>query len=180
MKKTLLFIATLALLATACNNKKEGKSNVVFDENHMISNECWMKLKPSVVAENENFGEEAFNNEVFKFNIDDKDAFYSISVTLCYDTSLYREKSFPLVVKFFNEENERHGINPTIRLIENNGTRRGQTVGKYCTITEVIDSYRQYNTAGTYTYYLRQGTSNYELHGISSVGLKVEKVNQVK
>ncbi len=132
---------------------------VLIDETKMFENGCWMRFEPAE----------------FKVDIDDIDKNYNIAVTLRYDTSKYTEKSLPLVIDYFADSNELRNFSSSVRLIDKNGRRRGELIGEYCTVCDTIDRYRMYNKAGTYTYRIKQKTSRYELYGITSFGLKIEK-----
>ena len=151
MKKIILLTTTI--LCLSCGNK------VLIDETKMFDNGCWMRFEPAE----------------FKVDIDDIDDNYNIAVTLRYDTSIYTEKSLPLVVDYFADSNELRNFSSRVRLIDKKGHRRGELLGEYCTVSDTIDRYRMYNKAGTYTYRIKQKTPRYELYGITSFGLKIEK-----
>ncbi len=153
MKKTLLVSLTLMLLCAAC-----GKKNIIDDTRSFAGNR-WMRFEP----------------EVFKVDIKNTDKQYIITTTLTYDTTVFNANELPLVVDFFADSNEMHNFTPTLRLKNADGTRRGQTIGALCSVTDTIDRLRSFNKAGDYTYRIKQRTSKYEIYGISSVTLHVEK-----
>ncbi len=159
MNKNILYIAIILaifLIASSCNKK------TIIDENHSFKNDTWMRFEP----------------EVFLVPITNNDIPYCLTVTLRYDTSLLTAKELPLVVDFFLDSNELHNITPTLRLRERNGKLRGETLDRYCTVVDTLDRFRMYSKNGTYTYRIKQRTPKYEIGGITSFGLKVEKVSR--
>lgn len=139
------------LLLTSCGKK------VLIDETHEFNNNCWLRFEP----------------ETFMFDVNDTDKSKCVSVTLRYDTSLYTNEVLPLVVDFFIDSTEKHNIAPSIRLRDAKGMLRGTAIGKFCTVTDTIDSRRIYNAQGRYTYKIKQRTSKFEIYGISSLNFKV-------
>ena len=153
MRRKTFTILTLALTLFGC-----GKS-VSIDETHFFKNNCWMRFEP----------------EVFIANINNTDDYYNIYVTLKYDTNFLTTSTLPITVNFYADSNEKHNIMPELRLRDKKGQLRGTTIENYCTVTDTIERLRLYNTKGDYTYKISQRTSKYELHGVSSIGLKIEK-----
>ena len=147
------FIAAALLMISACSSKP------VADETHMFNNNCWLRFEP----------------EVFTADITDSDRPYIISLTLTYDTARFKASEMPLVVDFFADSNEMHNFTSRIRLRDKRGNLRGETIGQYCSVTDTIDSYRIFNRPATYTYRIKQGTSKYEIYGMSKLNMKVSK-----
>ena len=153
MMKKAFTVLTLALTLLGC-----GKS-VSIDETHFFKDNCWLRFEP----------------EVFVADINNTDDYYNICVTLKYDTNFLTTNTLPITVNFYADSNERHNIMPELRLRDRKGKLRGSTIEKYCTVTDTIERLRLYNTKGAYTYMISQRTSKYELHGVSSLSLKIEK-----
>lgn len=154
MKKTLLVSLTLMLLCAAC-----GKKNIIDDTRSFAGNR-WMRFEP----------------EVFKVDIKNTDKQYIITTTLTYDTTVFNANELPLVVDFFADSNEMHNFLPSMKLRNRNGSPRGTMLAQFHTVTDTIDRCRTFNKPGTYTYRIKQGTSKYELNGISSLNLKVSEL----
>lgn len=154
MKKTLLVSLTLMLLCAAC-----GKKNIIDDTRSFAGNR-WMRFEP----------------EVFKVDIKNTDKQYIITTTLTYDTTVFNANELPLVVDFFADSNEMHNFLPSMKLRNRNGAPRGTMMAQFHTVTDTIDRCRTFNKPGTYTYRIKQGTSKYELNGISSLNLKVSEL----
>ncbi len=152
MRKILIMIAA-AMVFAACGKK------VIVDQTVGLENDCWLRFEPAK----------------FSVPIKNIDKSYAISITMRYDTSRFAGNELPLLVDFFADSNEMHNFTPTLRLKNADGTRRGQTIGALCSVTDTIDRLRSYNKAGDYTYRIKQRTSKYEIYGISSVTLHVEK-----
>jgi gliding motility-associated lipoprotein GldH len=157
MKRTTLTLLTLSLLLLASCGKK-----VVLDETHNFKDETWMRFEP----------------ENFSLPIENNDHIYRVCVTLRYDTSRLDYKSLPLVVNYFVDSMELHNFMPEIRLRDRNGKLRGEVYDHYCTVSDTIDRYRLYNRPGTYTYSIKQRTSKYSISGLTSITLKVERVEK--
>ncbi|MBP5326665.1 MAG: hypothetical protein J6Y98_01965 [Bacteroidales bacterium] len=153
MRKIILIIAA-ALVFGACGKK------VIVDQTIPFENDCWLRFEPAL----------------FSVPIKDIDKNYAVSVTLKYDTSRLSGNELPLLVDFFADSNEMHNFTPTMRLKSADGTRRGQTIGALCSVTDTIDRLRSFNKPGTYTYRIKQRTSKYEIYGISSITLHIEKI----
>ena len=135
-----------------------GKKTLI-DETHNFKNNCWLR----------------FNPEVYRFDVNNTNDSHCIALTLRYDTNVFNASELPLVVDFFIDSNEMHNFFPTLRLRDAKGSLRGTAIGNYCTVTDTIDSRRIYNNKGSYTYRIKQGTSKYELYGISSLTLTVTR-----
>ncbi len=154
MKKTLLVSLTLMLLCAAC-----GKKNIIDDTRSFAGNR-WMRFEP----------------EVFKVDIKNTDKQYIITTTLTYDTTVFNANELPLVVDFFADSNEMHNFLPSMKLRNRNGSPRGTMLAQFHTVTDTIDRCRTFNKPCTYIYRIKQGTSKYELNGISSLNLKVSEL----
>jgi len=118
-----------------------------------------------------------FEPEAFQFDIRDIDACYNVYLTVCYDTTRIQMDKMPFVVDFYTDSNELHNYIYTMRFHDRKGQRKGLISGNYCTVTDTIDRYRFYNREGNYTYRIKQGTTRFELPGISSVAFKVEEAD---
>lgn len=154
MKLRLLTIITVAILSASCG------SRTVLDETKPFTNNCWMRFEPV---------------EFTTPKVDPNKA-YRISLTLRYDTTKIRGNELPLLVMFYADSNEHHTITPDLQLRDKKGTLLGNTVAQYCTVSDTIDYYRRFSHAEPYTYKIKQRTSKYELYGIASISMKVEKL----
>lgn len=152
--KKLFLLLTIAVLFASCGKR------VLTDEAHGMPDDTWMRFEP----------------EAFAVEVSNIDVPYLITMTLKYDTTRFTDEALPLVVEFFADSNARHTLFPEIRLINRAGDRRGTVVDRFCTVVDTLDRCRLFNEAGRYTYRIKQRTSKYEIHGITSVGLKVEKI----
>lgn len=152
MKHKLLII--ISLLAVSCG------THTVLDETKPFANNCWKRFEP------------------VEFTIPkvDSDKAYRISLTLRYDTTKLTGKMLPTLIMFYADSNEHHTITPDLELCNQKGQRQGKTVGQYCTVTDTIDYYRRFSHSAPYTYKIKQRTSKYELYGVSSIQMKVEKL----
>ena len=154
MKIRLLSFCIICFLAMSCGTR------TVLDETHQFSNNCWKRFEPTE----------------FTIPAVNPDNAYRISLTLRYDTTKLTTKELPMIIKFFADSNERHTIMPDFQLRDQKGRLLGQTVGQYCTVSDTIDHYRKFSHAAPYLYSIKQGTSKYELYGIASLQMTVEKL----
>lgn len=154
MKHKLLAIIAISFLAVSCGTK------TVLDETKPFANNCWKRFEP------------------VEFTIPkvDTDKAYRISLTLRYDTTKLTGKMLPMLITFYADSNERHTITPDFELCDKLGKRYGKTVGQYCTVSDTIDYYRRYSHAEPYVYKIKQRTSKYELYGIASLQMTVERL----
>ncbi len=153
MKKTVVLFFIVAMLCVSCGKR------VLIDETHQFANDTWMRFEP----------------EMFKVKVNNTDKGYVVTATLKYDTAILSGDVLPLLLDFYIDSTELHNFTPSIRLIDKKGVRRGTTIGQYCTVTDTLDRYRIYNQTGDYTYRIKHRTSKYELFGVISFGLKIEK-----
>ena len=141
----------VALAFASCGKK------TLIDETCNFDNNCWLRFEPAE----------------FKVPVNDTENSNIVTVTMRYDTSMLEGEALPLVVNFFIDSSELHNFTPAIRLRDKKGNLRGQSLGKYCIVTDTIDRIRTYNSKGLYTYQIKQGTSKYELYGVTSLNLKI-------
>lgn len=134
-------------------------NNVLLDETHSLPDNKWLRFEP----------------EEFHFEVSDINACYNLSITVNYDTTLLTDRTLPLSVDYFSDVNEQHHLTRDIPLIDHQGNRRGDVLGRYCTISDTIGRYQVFNRKGEYTYRIKQRTSRYEMNGVSSINLKVVK-----
>lgn len=151
--KRLLMLSVLTVLFVSCGRK------VLLDETHQFDNDTWLRFEP----------------EVFNVKVNNTENGYLITATLKYDTNRISGEVLPLLVDFYIDSTELHNFTPEIRLFDRRGFRRGTTIGQYCTVNDTLDRYRVYNKTGDYTYRIKHRTSKYELYGVTSLGLKIEK-----
>lgn len=148
---TILFVLG-GLLCSSCNK-------TLIDDTHNLNNSKWMR----------------FEAQQFQFNVKNTDDCYHIVLTVNVDTSIYTERTLPLVVNMTSEGGETRMFYSNIKLKDKKGNRFGTLVGNYQTASTRIRSYMFFNHKGQQTIAIKQGTSKYELPGIASVNLRVEK-----
>lgn len=159
MRNTTITLAILlaGLCLAGCGKK------MLLDETHNFPDSKWLRFEP----------------EEFLFEVSDIDACYNLTVTVSYDTTVLTDRMLPLSVDYFSDPNEQHHLTRDIVLVDRQGVRRGEVLGQFCTITDTIGRYQMFNRKGEYTYRVKQRTSRYEMGGISSLGLKVEKAVKI-
>ena len=136
-------------------------SRVICDEDHSFENNTWMRFEP----------------ETFNFHIKNTDDCYNIIATLKVDTNQFHYKDLPLVVNMSSENGDQRMFYSHIALTDKEGKQMGETIGCYQTVKAKMREYVFFNTTGAQTIEVKQGTSKYELPGIVSFGIKVEKAS---
>ena len=152
--KHLVPVILATLFFCSCNK-------VVLDETHTFENNTWMRFEP----------------ESYQFNIRNIDDCYDIIATLKVDTNQFFYKDLPLVVNMNSANGDQRMFYSHVALTNKSGKRQGETIGCYQTVTTKMREYVFFNTSGEQTVEVKQGTSKYELPGVVSFGLKVEKAS---
>ncbi|MBP5677152.1 MAG: hypothetical protein J6W88_01490 [Bacteroidales bacterium] len=152
LKKSLFLITFSFILFTSCGNKGN------FDEERTFSGNIWNRFTP----------------ESFDVNIPNTNNYYNIDVTVAIDTNIYRYDQFPLNVNLYSPQNEHRYFQSFIALKEK-GRWRGEVSDGYRIVTGRVRSYFSFNHEGTHRVELGQATSQYDLEGIHSVRLTLDK-----
>lgn len=151
MKKLLIAMMGVCLLCS-CNNKK------IIDEKHTFDRNIWNR----------------FTMEEFSFNVPNIDDYYNIDIMVAVDTLRYRYDMVPLAVNLISPDGERRRILTSVALKEKDRWR-GEMQDGYRTAQGRTRSYFSFNKKGEYHMEVGQQTSQYDLEGIHSVAVKIEK-----
>ena len=156
MKKILTTIAiAITFIMSGCTDK------VVFEEKHNFPNSTWMRFNP------ENF-------EVEIKNINDC---YDIYFTATVYTNVIRINNLPLVVNIEDSEGSRRVFMSDIIFQNKKGESMGKTLGSFVEYTAKAREYFYFNSKGIHKFSIKNSTQFYELKGIASIGMKIEKSN---
>lgn len=119
-----------------------------------------------------------FEPEEFIVNVPSEEDYYNIEMTICLDTNIFKGKEFPLVVNMISSEGEQRMFDAHIPLFNfKEGGRIGTFEKTFQTSSNLVRKYLSFNRKGDFKLQIKQGTSKYELHGIKSIGVKVEKAD---
>lgn len=119
-----------------------------------------------------------FEPEEFIVNVPSEEDYYNIEMTICLDTNIFKGKEFPLVVNMISSEGEQRMFDAHIPLFNfKEGSRIGTFEDTFQTSSNIVRKYLSFNRKGDFKLQIKQGTSKYELHGIKSIGVKVEKAD---
>lgn len=158
MKKHRLTPIAALLLASmtfiSCGKK------VILDETRTFSNDTWMRFQP----------------EHFDVTPASTDDCYNFLVTVTLDTARYRENGLPVMMELESPDHERRTLFSTI-LLRND---RGSWMGEFgddglLTVTKMVRQYYFFSSTATHSLNLGQRTSKYEIHGIRSLNLHIER-----
>lgn len=158
MKK--LYIAIMgALLLGACGG------NMLVDESRTFAGGVWNR----------------FNPEKFTINVGNADNYYNIDLEVVVDSALMRDRQLPLTVNLYSPEGERRMFYAYIPLVENNRWKGEPLPGRQRDglrlVRQCIRPFFTFNSKGTYRMEIGQATSQYDLEGVESLRLTVEKTS---
>lgn len=155
MKK--LFTLSLIALMFFCSCNK----STLFEEEHTFSNNTWFRLEP----------------EHFTINANNTDDCYNFLFCVTIDTARYRESALPIMMEIESPDHEKRTLFSTILLRNNEGQYLGDfdNQGHLC-VTQTIRQFYFFNTKGDHSVNIGQRTTKYEIHGIQSIKLKLDKV----
>ena len=115
-----------------------------------------------------------FTPEAFTVGIDNAENFYHLDITVAVDTLRYRYKEVPLAITLASPAGEQRRFTTTVQLKEN-GRWRGEMKDGYRTATARVRSYFSFNRDGKHQMEVGQQTSQYDLEGIHSIRVHIEK-----
>ena len=156
MKKIFLILSlAVIVLFSACSD------NVVFDQKHNFAGSTWMR----------------FEAEDFDVNINNTEDCYDIYFSVVVDTNVLKLKNIPLVVNIADEEGGRRTFMCDVPFKNKKGEFAGKSMGNFIEVTGKAREYFYFNTKGIHKFSVKNATQYYELKGISSIALKIEKSN---
>lgn len=153
MKYRIITLLCAVALLAACH-----RGNTIFDQTHTLDGNRWNRFTP----------------EEFQIPIHNVEDYYNIDFTVSVDTALYRYGEFPVMVILTSPGGEERQFFHTIMLREN-GRWRGETRDGYRTVQGRVRSYFTFNHKGTHTMAVSHTTSQYDLEGIHSLQVSIEK-----
>lgn len=142
-----------ALLAAGCT------SNTIVDEERTFNADVWNRFTP----------------EVFEVDIANAEDYFNIDFTVSVDTAHYRYTNVPLTVNLYSPDGERRMFYATVYLQENGRWRGEAAEGGRRTVGQRIRSFFSFNKSGRYRLEVGQATSQYDLEGVHSIGVYIER-----
>ena len=139
------------------------KSNVIFEEVTNFANQKWLRQEA----------------KSFNVNIDNIDDCYNIYFTMEIDTNSVRDKNFPLVVNLYSANGERRMFYSYLHLRNEKGTWLVPLEGSKLMVDQRIKEYFFFNSLGEHRLEIGQGTDRYEIKGVESFGVRIEKAELV-
>ena len=140
-----------SLLFASCGSK------VVLDEERTFSS-TWNRFTP----------------QEFELTIPNADLYFHVDYTVTVDTATFRYDRLPLIVDIHSADGTHRHISPTITLKEN-GRWKGQQDGPNRVVSARVHNYFTFNQKGTYSYQVKQGTSQYDLEGVRAFHVRIEE-----
>ena len=153
-----LFALAAVVLMVACGSKE-----TLLDQTSTFANNTWQR----------------FNPEVYEFEVDNLDDFYSIDFEIVVDSALMRNSQLPFTVNLYSPDGERRMFYAYINLKEN-GRWKGEHVEQAThkglrRMTQNIRPFFSFNSKGTYRMEIGQATSQYDLEGVESFRLLIRR-----
>lgn len=147
----IMAIMTTALLA-ACTPKR------IADEVREFDHDVWNRFTP----------------ELFDIKVDNNEDLFNIDFEVKVDTALFRYDYMPFVVELDSPEREHRQIFTGVEL-KTSGRWRGEAEGAYRVVQGRIRSLFSFNHKGVHKLSVKQDTPQYDLEGIHSFRVIVER-----
>lgn len=155
MKKLRLFSLLLGVMLLCSCGKK-----VLLDDTRTFANDTWLRFQP----------------EQFELTPSSTDDCYNFILTVTIDTSRFHETGLPIIMELDNANHEKRTLFSTLVLRNHNGSWMGNFDEQgYLVLTQSVRQYFFFSSTATHSLSLGQRTSKYEIHGIRSINLKIEK-----
>ena len=120
----------------------------------------------------------SFEPQAFEFDWKKPDMCVDLSLSAAIDTSLYREKVFPVIVKLMSPEGESRQFRTEICIVDRDGVLHGKAnEAGQIVCQQVIRPHMFFNSKGKHSIVITQGTSKYDLVGVKMIGIGIEKSN---
>ncbi len=155
MKRLPLILLSLILLAS-CNR-------TVLEEERTFANSNWKFFQP----------------EEFNLNIKNIDDCYNIYATVVIDTAQFKMSRLPLFVNLYSPNGERRSFTGYLLPKDELGKWNGDFKDGKLVCTRCIREYFFFNVTGDHTIEVSQYTHRYDLNGIESFTLKIEKADVI-
>lgn len=156
--KNLHTIIIGVLLLASCGGK-----SVLLDETREFDRSVWQRFSP----------------ENFEINVANPDDYYSIDFEMVVDSLLMRNDQLPLTVNLYSPDGERRMFYAYINLKEHGRWKgevlKGRSKEGLRVMRQNIRPFFTFNTKGTYRMEVGQATSQYDLEGIHSFRLDIER-----
>lgn len=139
-----------------------GKATLV-DDTRTFANETWNRFSP----------------EVFEIAVGNPDDYYRIDFEVVVDSAQMRDTQLPLTVNIYSPNGERRMFYTYVKMVENGRWKGTVTPGRdrdgLRTLTQNIRPFFTFNNKGDYRMEIVQGTSQYDLEGVRSFRLLIER-----
>ncbi len=151
-----LLLASVVLLSS-CHKR------VLIDDTHTFANDTWNRFAP----------------EVFDVNADNLDDCYNFIFTATIDTARYLGSQLPIMVNIFSPAGEQRQISYLLLLKDKDGHWVGEWSDGRLVHTRCIRQFFFFNMKGSFRFEITQTTSRYDLPGIHSAQLRIERAKLV-
>ena len=120
-----------------------------------------------------------FTPESFDVKVENPDDYYRIDIELVVDSALMRNEQLPLTVNMYSPDGERRMFYAYINLVEHGRWKgemqKGRTKKGLRVMRQTIRPFFTFNSKGVYRMEIGQATSQYELEGLYSLRLDIER-----
>lgn len=119
-----------------------------------------------------------FEPRVFEFDWNKPDLCVDLALSVAFDTSRFRDNMLPVGVTMKSPEGELRHFTTNILLRDRDGVLHGEAnADGHIVCTEVVRPHIFFNSKGTHRIEVTQNTSKYDLPGIHTVGIRIDKAN---
>ena len=175
LKIFFIFHFSFFILLTACNGSDNNSAST---SNNAGTTET--KSDPvGALNEERTFAHNVWNSqtpEVFEIDIKDSNTFYTITYTVSLDTAVYRYETFPFYTDIYTPDGAHRHLTPEFA-IKQYGRWKGEMHDGYRVITKQLYEYFPFSKTGKQRIEVRQATSQYNLEGIHSFRITIQKAN---
>ena len=120
----------------------------------------------------------SFEPKVFEFDWKKPEMCVDLSITVGVDTAVYRDDAMPLIVKLASPDGESRQFQTQVIVRDRDGVLHGEAdENGHIVCTEIVRPHMFFNTKGVHRIEIKQGTSKYDLPGVHTVGISIDKSN---
>ena len=120
-----------------------------------------------------------FTPESFDVKVENPDDYYRIDIEVVVDSALMRNEQLPLTVNMYSPDGERRMFYAYINLVEHGRWKgemqKGRTKKGLRVMRQTIRPFFTFHDKGVYRMDIGQATSQYELEGLYSLRLDIER-----
>ncbi len=168
-----IFLFSFLVLLASCGGEGNPQDNTVSggDTKSATVN------APGTLVEERTFRNNIWNSqspEVFEIDITDSNAYYTFVFTVAIDTAVYRYETFPFYTDIYTPDGTHRHLTPEFP-VKQYGRWKGEMRDGYRIISKKLYEYFPFSKGGKQRIEVRQATSQFNLEGIHSFTIDIQK-----